>query len=129
MGRGSSKAGGSSGGGLNAIQQMFDLADNDGNSLGRIFEVQNTVYLQRRDGTINPLPSNTDLNGYLNNVRNAGGTTSLVTKTQLKQEMAQKQAYRAQIDAFLNKAYVSDTHFVSGSRRARIGNRATRRAR
>lgn len=125
MGRGSSKMSG--GGGLNAISKMFDLTDDKGNSLGRIFEVQNTVYLQRRDGSINPLPANNTLNGYINNVKNAGGSVLTVSKAQLQQEMAQKQAYRATIDDFLNKAYVSDRHFVQGSRRSRIGNRATRR--
>lgn len=127
MGRGRSGAGGGSG--RSAIQNIYQLKDNNGNNMGRLFEINNTVYLLREDGSINELPGTTDINGYLNNIRNNGGSTQAISKKQLAQEEKKRKAYRAQIDALLDRAYVRDSTFVRGSRTMSTGRRATRRSR
>lgn len=127
MGRTSSKASGGSRSSINAIDKMYQLQDDKGSNIGRLFDVNGKVFLLRQDGSINQLPTTTTLQGYLDNVKNAGGNTSVISKQQLQQEMTQRKAYRNQVDRILNQAYVSDTHFVRGSRSNRITNRTNRR--
>lgn len=127
MGRGKSGTGG--GGSRSAIQTIYQLRDDNGDEMGRLFEINDSVYLLRQDGSINELPGTTDINGYLNNIRNNGGSAQVISKKQLAQEEKRSRAYRNQINALLDRAYVGDSTFVKGSRAIRTGRRATRRSR
>lgn len=51
----------------------------------------------------------------------------VMDNAQYKKAEAVKKSQRAETDKILDRAYVSDKHFVKGSRMSRIGNRATRR--
>ncbi len=126
-GLGSSGTGGSGGYTESAISRIYQLKDDNNNEIGRLFEINGAVYLLRKDGSINELPNTFDLNGYLNNVRNNGGSTQVISKKQLKQEEEAQKAYRDQINALLNQAYVHDKVFVKGSKASLTGFRVAKK--
>ena len=121
MGRGSSKVGRSGG--------TFDIRDNKGNKIGRLFSKNGKTFLDRGDGIPNELPTTKSFKDYLANVTKAGGSASKVTAKQMKSESEKRAKDRKEADRILNFQGLRDRHFVKGSRMNRIADRVAKRRR
>lgn len=119
-GRGSNFPGGSSG--------VHVVTDSDGKEIGTITVKRGRAFFESSTtGEINELPG-TPQEAIKRAGSNGASTRKLSGKEVKNREVAHK-ADRDQANKTLDKAYVSDEHFVDGSRASRIGNRAAKRRR
>ena len=61
------------------------------------------------------------------NAETAGAKATYLSDEALKKIAERNAEYKREMNRLLDEAYTRDKHFVEGSRRNRIGNRASRR--
>ena len=126
-GRGASSSRGSGGGsgGINSIKNIYTLTDDEGNYIGKLYNVDGQTFLENTRGTINDLPLSID--EYISRVKNSGGSADRMSQKDIKAEMQRNAEYRKAMDKMLDQAYANDKDMKQGSRASRNTNRGARR--
>lgn len=104
------------------------VTDNDGNEIGTITVKNGKAYFESvGTGDITELSGSPE--EAIGRINSNGASTRKLSRKEVREREIAHKAEREQANEALDKAYVSDEHFVKGSRTNRIGNRAARRRR
>lgn len=121
--------GASSGGGSGGKDSGYVIKTENGETLNMYFSKQGgkTYYSNTINGIPEPTPNNWTEKQMIDRITENGGTITKKTKADLRREYSNYQQGRKETNAILDRAYVSDSTFVRGSRADRIRRRASRR--
>ena len=126
------RPGGSGGGGGAATALNGTSGYNvtvNGQNMQYFFEKQDGVtYYKNSIGAIGePTPENMTERQMIDRMKNNGVTVNKMSKSELTQLYDSYKSDRAQMNEFLNQAYVQDKTMKKGSKANRIGSRVRRR--